>query len=153
MHPMPILPMMFSTAKENAGSYTAFSRHVPLASFHLEQFLSLPLCFILELTGHFGRGPSVWFVCCFLVIKFRLCTFCIHRSDVVFLSVHLIRRHMLVIPTFITWLRWLLPGLPTALLPLMSISWRFTETVKITCYSLNFHILILASVDDSCLRQ
>ena len=50
------------------------------------------------------------------MIKFRLCIFCWKSTEVMLFSVHPIRRHvlsivwLLVILTFITWLRWCLPG-------------------------------------------
>ena len=50
------------------------------------------------------------------MIKFKLCIFCWKSTEVMLFSVHPIRRHvlsivwLLVILTFITWLRWCLPG-------------------------------------------
>ena len=73
----------FSDLGYRLGWHTAFSCHVSLAPFNLELFLCLPLSFIplayLFNTGqlsHWIYWLSFGFLCCFLVINFRLPILC-----------------------------------------------------------------------------
>lgn len=106
------------------------------------------------------------FVCCFLMLKFRLCGFFgqeYHRTKVVSFPVPHIGKDMMWIfcitgaVNFDHWLMWCLPGFSFVKLLfffscLISIIWGDTLRLR-EYFSLYFYSVILASIDDSSLQR
>ena len=108
------------------GPPVAFSCHVPLVSFNLEEFLGLSLCllnltFLKSLGRLFCRMTLLKFCCCFLMICFRLCIFGkITTKGMLYLSRSITWRgtqypfsHLVVMLSPITWFRRCVPNSPT----------------------------------------
>lgn len=78
---MQVVPVMSFIAKGSSPeSYFAIPCHVSLVAFKMEQYLSLNLTFMtltpLKIVGQlFWSVFQFWFICCFIMIKFRFCNF------------------------------------------------------------------------------
>lgn len=82
----------------------------------------------------------------------------LYRIDVVSSLVHHIGKHMVMF-TLITWLRWCLPVFSTVRFLFFSLLWKsWRRTLRFYKYLfliilVSHHTLILASIDESCLKK